>query len=1597
MASQLGVKVIPAGGHKPQAQQRLYARLRYARQLPNLDSAERAPKPLEVQSSVGVELDAGGAAAFVVDDRAAGTPLSLQIETGQGAVLWQADGTAADADSGEVEFKVPQEVYKAAGPAATPTPVPLLVRIGRFTRFDDQLPRFDGHRLFVAPVRPDPLPEGGSNAQTAAARVLLGLGGAGELTDFEVMMVDAQKADAATANALGFRDASIRADGSFDMSLEIQGDEVGWVWLLLGPVTYAGYQVDRSPTHPRKNVVIILPTVEAPPGGEGAGGAGGGLPEPASGGSTVPPMDFDERQLVENPAEFGDDPGRYCSPFENPQRILGERRFFTVLRVDQPQLGGEGSLRISRPIVLDLAPPVRTSVLAAEFLPQPDVGSAVRPTLATELSRSIRIAATAAGGAERSIAARDVLNAQVMSPISQRWRRWIVDRSRQRAPVSPTNPIEWEGDPTIYQAGSVAGGHVLEWRVQWRSNGYSLGDVEHTLTLAPRQTRRISRISWRRREIASRREATQVRDQVVQTTARDRDYNDAVQSSLSEWSKGGSESSTTGAAGGIGFALGPVVIGGGAAHGQASSSSWQSGGRRVAASEQQSLRDAIRQFGESLRRLESTVLTEVSQEEDVEGVSETLRNVNYCHALTVVYHEILRHYRVDTGFAGVRECLFVPFSVTPFDVDKALKWRDKLRGGMLARDLRWALDRLDEVATAWVDSDIPPGRRSSHPINYATGSAYVRLSVERPRDREEEETIEQHRQVWTRLAPLLGLPVNRIIAQMERENVDRDTYFQREVAPTIAAKWADRLRLSVGGNTVDGADFTLASSYRFGGTVRIDFTIPVGRQFSREDLQQMVLRSVDSLPQGSVANLTRLSLNYYTDHFDSTAESVRSENDLVKSDTGDADAQGASVLMPLTQWELQDLRRVIEDAVDKLIVHLNANLVYYHKVIWWLMDRDELYMLLDGFTAPYGRRFENGAWVEDTGRSLASVVEREPMGILGNSLVFQVASGAFLGIDGHESPAALHDYYFDSEFRSQPLRVSLPTEGLYAQALMDRCNACEEHYGGTDWVLADNEPELEALADLLGTRRAAPEGMTPTELPGTIISLQNAPAAPDPTGLGAILQAVTSSESFRDMAGLAGTQANAMGALTQAAALAQGFGQMAVDFQKSKQATGMAKQKLDNIKKAQSDGLVDQAEASKQAARALDEQNMTPQAPHLTQDEPIKSALNNAATTGRSIEASRQTKDGFEAIKVAGSGEDSGRSFIIEDAGLDADRRAFGPRRLDKSGQAVLQVRVPRLPAGGSVRWSVPPGEAGHYTFAGGATTQAGMRAEITALRPGLSSVDVEVRDAAGAVIESQKLPLSIPQFVAVDVGAATFTPLMTGFGLLDAEIEEILRSAKETCDASLNTANVRSIWRMPPFGEALPAQLAPGGAGAGLVTQATFQGDPPSHALYGQTLRGTGAIGPASFDELIDVFAGAFDDAVAGNANAEVDEATNEIVATIVAFGGQSSSEKALAFVVFGRVLGETLAHEIVHSLIGATLGDGFHNAHPGFGNDLMNHGIDRSFESRSGFEVTAPLGSGTIDVVLRDRGAVFVNIITGDAQAQVNQSFPIPGPAFQ
>lgn len=200
------------------------------------------------------------------------------------------------------------------------------------------------------------------------------------------------------------------------------------------------------------------------------------------------------------------------------------------------------------------------------------------------------------------------------------------------------------------------------------------------------------------------------------------------------------------------------------------------------------------------------------------------------------------------------------------------------------------------------------------------------------------------------------------------------------------------------------------------------------------------------------------------------------------------------------------------------------------------------------------------------------------------------------------------------------------------------------------------------------------------------------------------------------------------------------------------------------------------------------------------------------------------------------------------------------PKSSDKSGRIRLSVRVPKLPAGGRIRWSVspnPPGHTGSITFAlpSGLTSNVaeGDSVEILGLKPGRTAVDVEARDASDTRVESQKYQLMVPQFVTVDEHIDLQT-VLDRVGLGNSK-EFILREARETCDKLLAKANVRTVW----FGEKLPTHLT-----QDLVTKADIAGDPidldtlspiPLEALFGEVRDRNGddvLVGPDHFDEVI-------------------------------------------------------------------------------------------------------------------------------------------------
>jgi hypothetical protein len=308
----------------------------------------------------------------------------------------------------------------------------------------------------------------------------------------------------------------------------------------------------------------------------------------------------------------------------------------------------------------------------------------------------------------------------------------------------------------------------------------------------------------------------------------------------------------------------------------------------------------------------------------------------------------------------------------------------------------------------------------------------------------------------------------------------------------------------------------------------------------------------------------------------------------VNVETGSHDPAGATLFAIPDEWERRNVRQEMITAAQGLIEHLNEHVEFYHKAIWWSMDRDRLFMMIDGFYIP-----------ATDGVSIASVVERDPIAIIGNSIVFRVAAGAFLGLGDIKDAAALYNHYVSGQPPLEPMLVSLPTDGLYAQSVMDECEALEEHFGSTDWALNDPDPELGTIApELLASRRADPMATTPTPLPATIISLQNAPEAPAPAGLSGALAAVQNANAFRDMAGLVGTQQNAAAGFQAAAALASSFGAQAAalklaDMAGKAHAAQTTDQKLASIQRAADKNLVTPQDAQNHASKVLDDLHTT--------------------------------------------------------------------------------------------------------------------------------------------------------------------------------------------------------------------------------------------------------------------------------------------------------------------------------------------------------------------------------------------------------------------
>jgi hypothetical protein len=929
-----------------------------------------------------------------------------------------------------------------------------------------------------------------------------------------------------------------------------------------------------------------------------------------------PPRAPEPTDLVRNPSAFSQDLGVGCVDLTTPNRVIEEFTYRFVIRTSEPRVKGV-TLGVRAAVPPQLLSDLLGVSMASEALSS-------RRSISREAAAAIPLTLDVRSAkrlvrADRPPTLAEVSRAAWLSEVSST--KTIIDAALRnsvgRTDLDANNAIDWDDTPTIHESIELAFGHVLHMREVWRADGYSLGDLLYSLPLAPGQRRQLAVVDWERTTVSERAEVLEFEEQLESFLNRDRDVREIVGTNLHEETAGGSRSTTWGAAGGIGvgFIGSGFGIFGGVAGGYSSSraSAWQRSARDFSASSFQRLQDRVSQRASALRDERTTVVQSVAQGETLRAETEVVANYNRCHAITIEYFEVLRHFLISHELADVTECLFVPFPLEEFDRGKALRWREPLSRFLRDRTLRDGFDALLRIASDWVGWDYPESRYSQEAPESLEGE--LRISFVLPRPRDAQDGTFQYAE-WLPYRNFLGIDLAELFRQMLglRTPQERDVIFRREVAPQIAENLVGRLRFAYvtrgGGEVEVPLDPTLVSRYSEGVPLYVTLS-PRGAlpAIPREDINYFkVWYDGDALPPDARVLVHSGRMRYRAAH--STALLFDSPRWLDDLRTGDP----AIVSTPLSYQERRDPRAEDRRLADRLVAHLNEHLEFYHQTIWILLDPQRRYMLLDAIVVP-----------DLNGASVASVCTNELIGIVGNSLVLPAAPGRRLDptvevpvVNGNGTPVPvpLRDAY--AADAPPPLRVSVPTRGVYAEAISGECNACETpdetRYWrwSTEGLLAP--PRLEEVST---ETRAQPEpDLTPSPLPTPLVSIQNAPAAPPPVGLAGAFELLAAKNVFADITGLEGSQKNAMAAFEASMSAAAALGQEASKLAGQNELGRNAERMIDRIQQAQKDDLLTPQAAEDLTRSALQgligEDRQKAGVPE--KDEAVKKSLESAAS-----------------------------------------------------------------------------------------------------------------------------------------------------------------------------------------------------------------------------------------------------------------------------------------------------------------------------------------------------------------------------------------------
>jgi hypothetical protein len=619
-----------------------------------------------------------------------------------------------------------------------------------------------------------------------------------------------------------------------------------------------------------------------------------------------------------------------------------------------------------------------------------------------------------------------------------------------------------------------ATGAVLTFEQAWYPEGLSLGQLLHSLALAPGESTKVAVLDWARQESTDVSEAIDQRESLSNRQSQSRAISEihqgVAEESLSGFSFTSSygKTTTSGRSGGVGgglfgkiskFAFG---IGGGFAttrgesttQGRAFSVSSSRGRRQISSEMMQGISQSTQQNASSVRTRRASVVREVTQAEQETLRTRTITNYNHSHALSVHYYEVVQIYRITNRLSKAERCIFVPMKILDFNDERILsKYKNTLKEAAHTEEVRELLATAEGEITFQTASN----RTTEGLVNIVNREKYRIANGG-------SEAIE-----WDPGARLTTVSV-----------VNSNGGVIRTITIQLDDRSSIRLSINVEKKNIDIEEPPLASDIQ---RIRIDYE-------STNDSNRTSNASFGVLFGFLVEN---------------------EEQNLVVNVAAKKYRNNISILRTVKPQENRDLA-----------VLLNEEALYYSQAVWTNLSQLDMSLLLSNF--------------QFKGKRLIEYIDTDPITTYGNYLVFpyhfedegltpnereSLNATSLLELQSWSNWKAKHASF--AEISQQTIAVG--TGGTFAEAVLGRFNASEKldltrFWNWQDSPIPNQAPEI---APLQAGSRAIPDNTTPGRLDAPVVNIMNPPSLPDPTSSAAILQALSTPNIFRDPTGLAET------------------------------------------------------------------------------------------------------------------------------------------------------------------------------------------------------------------------------------------------------------------------------------------------------------------------------------------------------------------------------------------------------------------------------------------------------------------------------------------